>query len=255
MGEEPGGTGLTRSAAPLIAVPAYHLHAGRVSRWSSGAYAVPEKYVDALRRAGAEPVLVPPGGPGADELAAPFDGLLLIGGGDVDPALYGSTDPHPDVYGVDTDRDVAEMELIKKAAGIGLPILAICRGIQVLNVAFGGTLFQHLPERSSDLDHRQGHPERLHDVRVTRGSRLFVAVGGTSFSCASRHHQGLDRLGDGLIPVGWAHDGLVEAVEHRDGWMVGVQWHPEVTADRDPAQQALFDALAREARRRTASMS
>jgi putative glutamine amidotransferase len=233
---------------PLIALVAYRLAPGRVKRWSSGAYAVPNNYIEAIRRAEAEAVILPPGGAPPADVIASFGGLLLIGGGDVDPGLYGSEARHPDLYGVDRDRDLTEMAVVREAVAAELPVLAICRGVQVLNVAFGGSLIQHLPDRASELEHRQGDPEHLHEVRVAERSRLAEAARGRPLIGASRHHQGLDRLGDGLIPVGWADDGLVEAVEHRDGWVVGVQWHPEITAHSDPAQQALFDALVGEAR-------
>ena len=235
-------------ATPLIALIAYRLPAGRVTKWSSGAYAVPDKYLDSVRRAGGEPmVLTPPISSSVDDLVEWFDGLLLVGGGDVDPEIFGANIQHPAVYGVDTDRDRAEIALIRRAAGSKLPTLAICRGVQVMNVAFGGTLIQHLPDRGGFHEHRKDDPERMHSVRVAESSRLIEATGQTSLNGASRHHQGLDRLGEGLIPVGWAEDGLVEAVEHSDGWVLGVQWHPEVTAADDPSQQALFDALVRQA--------
>jgi putative glutamine amidotransferase len=233
----------------LIAVVGYRLDGGRVAKWSSGAYAIPDQYVDAVRRAGGEPVLLaPPVTAPYLELLGRFDGLLLVGGGDVEPAEYGSSDRHPEVYSVDPDRDRAEIGLVRGAAEEAVPTLAICRGIQVMNVAFGGTLIQHLPDRSTVIEHGKGQPEHMHPVRVAESSRLAAAVGGRpSLMGASRHHQAIDELGEGLIPVGWAEDELVEAVEHRDGWMVGVQWHPEVTAAQDPAQQALFDALVRQA--------
>jgi putative glutamine amidotransferase len=235
-------------AAPLIAIVAYRLPGGRVTRWSSGAYAVPDQYVDAVRRAGGEPVLLlPPVSAPLRDVIARFDGLLLAGGGDVEPGAYGESSPHPDVYGVDPQRDGAEIGLVRTAAEAELPTLAICRGIQVMNVALGGTLIQHLPDRAGMLEHRKHRIERMHSVRVAEPSRLAAATGRTSLDGASRHHQGIDRLGDGLIPVAWADDELVEAIEHREGWMVGVQWHPEVTAAADPAQQALFDTLVRQA--------
>jgi putative glutamine amidotransferase len=207
--------------------------------------------VDAVRRAGGEPVLLlPPMAAPLGDVIARFDGLLLVGGGDVEPGAYGESNHHPGVYGVDPQRDGAEIGLVRNAAEAELPTLAICRGIQVMNVAFGGTLIQHLPDRPEMLEHRKLEIERMHSVRVAEPSRLAAATGRTSLDGASRHHQGLDRLGDGLIPVAWADDELVEAVEHRDGWVVGVQWHPEVTAAADPAQQALFDALVRQAAER-----
>lgn len=235
--------------APLVAIPAYHLHAGRVIDWARGGYAVPEAYVAALQRAGLRAVLLPPA-PGDDpaEVLAPFDGLLLAGGGDVAPERYGAESTHPAVYGVDPERDDAELSLVPAAAALDLPIFAICRGMQVLNVAMGGTLHQHLPDLSGiDL---HGHPADdasvLHDVRLASGSRLAGACGRERLRCTSHHHQGVDRLAGGLRAVGWSGDGLTEGVEGTgDRWVVGVQWHPERTAAEDPSQQSLFDEFAR----------
>lgn len=228
-------------------MPAYHLAAGRVIDWARGGFAVPEGYVAGLRRAGARPLLLPPTPDvPAEDLLAPFDGLVLAGGGDVDPFRYGAESHHPAVYGVDPLRDEAELALVKAAIALGLPTLAICRGMQVLNVALGGTLHQHLPDiQGIDL---HGHPTRqssvLHDVKVSTGTRLAAACGREVLRCTSHHHQGVDRLGAGLTEVAWSGDGLVEGVEvEGDGWVVGVQWHPEMTAAEDHTQQALFDGL------------
>ncbi|MEO6121009.1 MAG: gamma-glutamyl-gamma-aminobutyrate hydrolase family protein [Acidimicrobiales bacterium] len=239
---------------PLVAVPGYHLAAGRVRDWARGGYAVPEAYVSALVRAGAQPVVLPAAGPAsAAELLAPFDGLMLAGGGDIDPARYGAR-PHASVYGVDTERDQMELALATEALATGLPILAICRGFQIVNVARGGTLHQHLPElQGMDL---HGLPTKgtsvVHDVTVASGTRLAEACGAEVLRCTSHHHQGVDRLGTGLVAVAWSDDGLIEAVEVSSGgcgWLVAVQWHPEMTAADDAAQQALFGALARVAGR------
>jgi len=239
---------------PLVAVPTYHLAAGRVRDWARGGYAVPEAYVAALVRAGAQPVLLPATGP-ADpvELLARFDAVVLAGGGDIDPARYGAH-PHPSVYGVDVERDRVELALAAGVAAAGLPALAICRGFQIVNVAAGGTLHQHLPELHG-MD-RHGHPTRdasvVHDVKVAPGTRLADACGAAVVRATSHHHQGADRLGRGLVAVAWSGDGLVEAVEApagEGGWLIAVQWHPEMTAADDPVQQALFDALVAQARR------
>lgn len=237
------------SSTPLVAVAAYHLAAGRVVDWARGGYAVPEGYVTCLRRAGARPLLLPPAPDvQAEDLLAPFSGLLLAGGGDVEPARYGATEVHHSVYGVDHVRDEAELALVRAALGMGLPLLAICRGMQVLNVSFGGTLHQHLPDlQGMDL---HGHPTRqssvLHDVKVGPDTRVARACGREVLRCTSHHHQGVDRLGKGLVPVAWSGDGLVEAVEVAGtSWAVAVQWHPEMTAAEDSIQQALFDEFAR----------
>ncbi len=242
---------------PMVAIPAYGLRPGRVGGWRAGAFAVPEDYVSALRRAGLWPVLVPGPSPGRPEdLLAPFSGLMLAGGGDVDPRRYGAQ-PHPSTYGIDPGRDDLELALIPEAVASGLPVLAICRGMQVLNVACGGTLCQHLPDVIGSVVH--GDPTGgmwvPHDVVIAAGSRLAAAVGvGRLPGCASRHHQGIERLGEGLQPVAWDEDGLVEALELAggSGWVTAVQWHPEVTAAEDKAQQALFDAFAEQVKGRAA---
>ena len=223
--------------APLIAIPTYHLGAGRVGNWE-GAYALPEPYVAALRAAGARIALLPPPSPPtAEEVLAPFDGLLLAGGDDIEPARYGAAD-HPEQYGIDPDRDELELELARAAVRTGLPTLGICRGVQLLNVAFGGTLVQHLPELDG--------PAEPGSSTATRPSRRCTASGSSRAAAwprrsarleaegLSHHHQGLDRLGDGFRPVAWAPDGLVEGIERDQGWTVGVLWHPESTAARRP---------------------
>jgi putative glutamine amidotransferase len=243
------------SYRPLIAVVSYHLDERRVSRWPDGGYGVPAPYIDALVRAGARVAIVPPN-PADDpaEVLEPFDGLLLVGGGDVDPARYGV---EPDVahnYGVEPDRDAFEIALLREADRRHMPTLCICRGMQVMNVAFGGTLHQHLPDIDGLLPH--GVPldgtEAMHDVEPVQGSRLSATTKSGPLSCASHHHQGVDRLGEGLTVTGRSVDGVIEAIEldvadqqdEWETWMLGVQWHPEETAASDGAQQSLFDALS-----------
>jgi putative glutamine amidotransferase len=237
---------------PLIAVVAYHLAGDRVARWPSGGYGVPGPYVDRLRAAGARAVILAPGDEGdpADVLE-PFDGLLLVGGGDVDPARYGGDPAEPNTYGVEPDRDALEIALLLEADREGLPTLCVCRGMQVMNVAFGGTLLQHLPGVEGLIEH--GVPledsQSQHAVSPKPGSHLASIASPAPFLCASHHHQGVDRVGEGLEATGWSDDGLVEAIERAQGrgedggWILGVQWHPEETAAEDPAQQGLFDAL------------
>jgi putative glutamine amidotransferase len=234
---------------PLIAVPAYHLGPGRVSGWEQGGPAVPNRYVKALRRAGLRPLLLTAPDPApAPEILEPFDALLLIGGGDIEARRYGEPN-HPAMYGLEPERDELELELTREALRAEMPVLAICRGFQLLNVALGGTLHQHLADLPGVIEH--GAPQQggsaFHDVRVAAGSRLAKAVGGEDVitDCASHHHQGVDRLGDDVEPVGWSSDGLVEAIETGGpGWVLGVQWHPEMTSEEDPVQQGLFEAFA-----------
>lgn len=227
-------------------------------RWPDrGAAAVPDRFVHALHRAGAReailmPVAIEPDE--AQEMLARFDGLLLTGGGDVAPARYGGR-AHERIYGVHEDRDTFDMGLAMAAIDMELPTLAVCRGMQVLNVALGGTLDPHLPDREDLGPHSRAEgTERhvAHPVRLEPGTRVTAAAGTEEMDATSFHHQGVEKLGEELVAVGWSPDGLVEAVEHERGWVVGVQWHPEMTADGDPANQGLFDALAEQARARLA---
>jgi putative glutamine amidotransferase len=219
-------------------------------------YHLPIEYVSAVRRAGALVWLIPPGEVHLAELLARLDGLLLSGGGDLDPALYGGATTHPELYGIHAERDACELALARAAFERGLPTLGICRGCQVVNVAFGGSLIEHLPDEvGEDVAHRGDGPgtSRLHAVALERGSRLAEIVGALEPRTASSHHQALRRVAAGLEVVARAPDGTIEAVERRDHpFYLAVQWHPEETAAEDASQQRLFDALAAAARRHAA---
>ncbi len=255
------GSGAYGGYRPLVAVIAYRLAHDRVARWPQGGYGVPAPYIDALRRADARTAIVSPGEPGEpEEILGPFDGLMLVGGGDVDPSRYGAESDRTHNYGMEPDRDAFETALLLAAERMRVPVLCICRGMQVMNVAYGGTLHQHLPDMPGLLRH--GVPvegsETLHPVTPEPTSYLAAITKSGDLACSSHHHQGVDRVGDGLRVTGRSPDGLVEAIELAvDGpnptlepWIVGVQWHPEETADTDPAQQSLFDALVLLARLR-----
>jgi putative glutamine amidotransferase len=241
--------------APLIAIPAYPLvKAGRIKGWEDAGVAVPARYVSALRRAGGQEAILLPtelDEAGAGALLARFDGLLLLGGGDLDPHTY-CEEPNTRVYGVNATRDECELVLTRVAVARGLPVLAICRGHQVLDVALGGSLDQHITGREGLLEHGVPGVEsgaRLHEVDVEPGSRLADAMGTTRATVSSHHHQAVERVGDGLRVVARAADGVVEGVELADPdgpWIVGAQWHPEDTAESDPANQRLFDTFVRE---------
>jgi putative glutamine amidotransferase len=236
---------------PEIAVVAYHLRPGRIKLWQVGGYGVPENYVDAVRRASGRATLVLPGDDRSPaELLDAFDALLLVGGGDVDPARYGA-EPDPTLYGVEPDRDDLEIALLREADARRFPTLCVCRGMQVMNVAFGGTLIQHLADDDRFIPHGvpSGEEHIAHQVKLAAASRIADAANTDVLSCASHHHQGVDAdgLGDGIVATGWSEDGLVEAIEREEGWMVGAQWHPEETAGEDRAQQGLFDGLLRRA--------
>lgn len=209
-------------------------------------------YLRALQAAGfdrAEILLVPPGAPAPDDV----DGLVLGGGGDVDPARYGKT-PRPDArLELDSDRDATDFALFDAARRAHTPTLAICRGLQVANVALGGTLVQDLPtERPSAHSHESepGETTRLsHPVRLSPGTRLARIAGREEISVNSRHHQAIADVAPGLVVSAVAPDGTVEAVESREPWLVAVQWHPENLAD-DPPSRRLFEEFAASVRSR-----
>jgi putative glutamine amidotransferase len=238
-------------AEPLIAVAAQPLPAGKTSAWREDSVALPASYVRALHRAGAQEAILAPRileRAEADSVLARFDGLLLIGGGDIDPKHYGE-DPLPECYGIDTEADLFEMHLLRAAMGLGMPVLAICRGFQVLNVALGGSLDQHITGREGLVGHGiPGVSPEIHEVRVEPGTWTAKALGADTVRVSSSHHQAVGRLAERLVVTGRAPDGIIEAMERPgDEWVVAVQWHPERTAEEDPAQQGLFDALAEQA--------
>ncbi len=177
-----------------------------------------------------------------------LDAIVLTGGPDVAPARYGASS-HSDEYGTDDVVDAFELELVRAALAARRPLLAICRGIQVLNVACGGSLHQHIPELPGVEPHgRPGQPngEQMRTVTLDPSSRLAAVMGTATPACSCHHHQAVDRVGAGLQVVGRAADGIVEALECTEpsaGFVLAVQWHPEDTAADDPAQQHLFDAL------------
>jgi putative glutamine amidotransferase len=213
-------------------------------------YVLPVEYIEAVRRAGGIPLLLPPGEPQIEELLKPLDGLILSGGGDIDPLHYGS-DGHPAVYLVDGPRDAMELALAQAAARRQLPTLGVCRGAQLINVALGGTLVEHLPDETDNtLAHRQEPSGAVpHAVAITPGSRLAAVLGEEVVVGASWHHQAIRAVAPGLAVTARAADGTIEAVElpgHH--WFLAVQWHPEMTAAADPVQQRLFDALVAAAR-------
>jgi putative glutamine amidotransferase len=232
------------------------LERARWGAWDLDAFVLPRNYVDAINRAGGmalllapDPVLVDD----PDEALDLVDGLMLAGGADIDPATYGAA-PHPATIGSVPERDAFEVALVRRALERDLPLLGICRGMQVMNVACGGTLHQHLPELFDHEDHRRvlgSFDGADHDVRLAPGSLAARAVGEQRHVAKSHHHQGVDRLGDGLVVTGWADmDELPEALEAgRNRFALGVQWHPE--ADE---RSRLVAALVDEARaRRTAA--
>lgn len=233
---------------PLVLLPGRRAEGGTGVRGPS--YATGRRYSDAIHRAGGIALQLPPlalDASRAEDVVSRVDAVLLHGGGDVDPARYGAGSRHETLYGIDGALDEVEFAVTRAAIARDLPVLGICRGMQVLNVALGGSLLQDLGQI---LDDRESHWDTHHDVALSPGSRTAAALGAAPYRCHSYHHQTLDRLGTGLTVVGRSDDGIVEAVEHADArWVVGVQWHPEDDAEHDPAQQGLFDALVAAARR------
>jgi putative glutamine amidotransferase len=226
---------------PIVGISSY-VERAEWGPWTAPAALVPLTYVRAVDVAGGRPLVVPPMVNAVEETLDALDGIIFSGGADLDPDVYGAP-RHPETTGLRPDRDAAEMALMKGALDRAMPVLAVCRGMQLLNVARGGDLEQHLPERTSGDAHRKelGAFSR-HDVDIDPGSRLRGIIGDRSL-VASHHHQAPGRLGKGLVAVARAPDTTVEAIEATDARLVlGVLWHPEEGEDR-----ALFEALVNEA--------
>ncbi|GGI96442.1 gamma-glutamyl-gamma-aminobutyrate hydrolase family protein [Streptomyces brasiliensis] len=229
---------------PLIAIPARFSATASALRYAAEVTA--RTVTEAVWRAGGEPVSLHPADTGTAARLDRFDGVLLPGGGDLAPHRYGATSTHSSVYDVDDLQDTFDLELARHALESGLPLLAVCRGLQTVNVALGGSLEQDMggPERE--------HRHLVHPVRIRPGTLLEEATGAEKADASCYHHQRVDRLGTGLTVTATAADGTVEGVElpGAPGWFTAVQWHPEDTAHEDPAQQGLFDALVAAARTR-----
>ncbi len=226
------------SKTPLIGITTYH-------RNEKNLFTLPAEYVDAVRRAGGIPMLVPPGEPQLDKVLAFVDGFVVSGGGDIDPALYGGA-PHESIYNVSSERDQSEKALIIKLLEVQFPTLYICRGMQMLNVTLGGTLIPHLPDV---IDETVVHRDKpfgpiSHAVEVDADSQLAEIMQADTVETASWHHQAIGEVAPSLKVIARAADGIVEAVElPGNPYLLAVEWHPEITAADDPSQQRLFDAL------------
>jgi gamma-glutamyl-gamma-aminobutyrate hydrolase PuuD len=231
------------SDRPLVGITSYAQPA-RWGSWEMPAALVPLYYVESVERAGGRALVVPPSADGVDETLDVLDGVVFSGGIDIDPGEYGA-ERHPSTDPAQAHRDAGELALLQRALERDIPTLAICRGFQLLNVLRGGDLVQHLPE---SVGH-EGHREELgrfseHPVAVKEGSRLASILGARHDGVQSSHHQGVHRVGEGLVETAWADDGTLEGLEDPDKrFAVAVLWHPEMEEDK-----RLFEALVGEAR-------
>lgn len=219
---------------PVIGITTY-IERTSYGAWNLDAAVLPRTYVDTVAAAGGNPVLLPP--LGFDDVSY-LDGLVIAGGADVDPARYGEP-AHPETLGLRPDRDETEFALVRSALAAGLPLVGVCRGMQVLNVALGGSLTQHIPDVTGTSTHRPvvGRFGRT-QVRMSPGSAV-AGILGDSAQVSCSHHQAVDRVGAGLTVTARSADGVPEAVELAgDGFVLGVQWHPE-----QDAEVRLFKAL------------
>ncbi len=234
---------MNKRSLPLIGITTY-------GRNAEDRYHLPAEYVGAVRAADGLPVLLPPGETNIADVLLSLDGLIFAGGGDIDPSRYNG-EKHPEIKRVDQERDQFEFALAEAVLKSELPVLGICRGQQLLNIATGGTLVEHLPDHYGEkvIHRRENGKDIDHDVSVTAESRLAEIVGADAISTKSMHHQGIAKIGDNWNVVAVSEDGVVEAQEHcLHPWMVAVQWHPEMAVEQ-PAQLALFSALIAEANR------
>lgn len=244
---------MSAEAPPLIGVPCFSIEAAGSRR---PLYANNQAYLRALIAAGAIPVMIPLGLSDAalEALCARLDGLLLSGGADIDPALYGQ-ERLPECGSIESDRDGIELTLTRMALERDLPVLGICRGIQTLNVACGGDLYQdiatQLPEAQEHDGHHLPRDHRSHAVTVKPDSLLHAIVGVDELQVNSLHHQAARKVGDGLLVTAQAPDGVIEAIEARGRrFVLAVQYHPEELAETDALSRRLFEAFTQASRQR-----
>jgi putative glutamine amidotransferase len=225
-------------------------------------YAMAATYTEGVEAAGGIPVVLPPQNGNVEEILDRIDGLLFSGGGDIDPARYGDKNVHEQTYGIDELRDRFELDLFRAAIDRDMPIFCICRGIQVANVALGGTLIQDIASEFGDeIEHRQhaagyAPPDKSHTVNAEPGSRLHEIYGVEEIGTNSFHHQALRDVSSELVVIGRAPDCVIEAVERpASTWFLGVQWHPEMMFKEHPEHLKPFEALVRAAAERMSAAS
>ncbi len=229
---------------PIIGITTY-------GRDNNGDFHLPGQYVDAVRKAGGIPLLLPPGDSHPDQILDVVDGLIFAGGGDIDPALYGGSS-HPAVSRVDPERDAFEMALAQKTLSKNAPVLGICRGAQLLNVATGGNLVEHVPDEFGfEILHQTKRGDGIeHLVQIVPRSRLAKITGATEMSVVSMHHQAVRTIPTGWTVVAQSADGVIEGLEYEPHpWMVSVLWHPELSLD-DQQSHGIFHGLIEAARKR-----
>ena len=230
---------------PLIALTSY-------PRNEEDRFTLPARYIESIERAQGAAVVVTPVSGKPDDLIKMFDGFILTGGADVDPARYGGQ-AHETIYGVDRERDEFELELAKAIVENSVLTMAICRGVQILNVALGGTLVEHVPdEYGENVIHRAKDFDKIdHSIKLQTDSNLARMMGKTEFVCASFHHQSIRQPAPGFRVVGEAEDGVIEAIEsEQHPEIIAIQWHPEYTAHEDDLQQGLFNSFIKFAKQR-----
>ena len=227
------------TSLPIIGITTY-------GRDKSGNYFLPNGYVEAVREAGGLPILLPPGESNSDRILKLVDGLIFSGGSDIDPALYGGSS-HPSITRADPERDLFELEFAKEVLSKETPVLGICRGLQLLNVATGGDLVAHVPDEFGFkvLHRTQNRGSTEHLVEIVQESRLAQIIGVHELFVVSKHHQALQTIPACWRVVAQAPDGVVEALEHeKHPWMIAVLWHPELSLNA-PSHQRLFRAFVK----------
>ena len=226
------------------------------SQMLAGSFCLSRLYVEAVRLAGGVPILIPAGEPDLSTILSRLDGLIFSGGGDIDPAIYQGVS-HPTIYNVDLERDRSEISLAKLVLATNIPLLGICRGLEVLVVATGGSLVPHLPDEFGNVVvHRADQLHSIeHSVDITPNSRLAQMIGTTEVKVMSWHHQAAS-----IVPSEWnitarAADGVIEALEHKHhAWAIALQWHPELSIN-DELQLRILQAFVAAASNRNASLS
>lgn len=232
---------------PIIGLTTYGTtEAHTKTKYYDSHYALPSDYIDAVRRAGGVPLLIPPGDSGWQCVLKAVDAVIITGGTDIDPTHYNGDSANPKVYAPDKIRDKTEIDFVRHLVQLkDKPVLCICRGMQVLNVALGGTMHPHIPDVMAEDMHRS--PDgwwTLHDCQVEAGSHLARIMSAETVNTYSGHHQAVKDIAPDLQVVSTAADGIAEGLILPDHpFMLGVQWHPEKSAHSDPTQQRLFDAL------------